>query len=101
MRRSIAVLLCILLVLSLFPVNALASDNDCIFTVEGIPESIAYSIKAVYTDDDEETEDFPVTDGQFPLTVSNGDRYFYRLIFTLAKVEGFELKNMVFKDYNL
>lgn len=26
---------------------------------------------------------------------------FYRLIFTLAKVEGFELKNMVFKDYNL
>lgn len=50
MRRSIAVLLCILLVLSLLPIQIFASDNDCAFTVEGIPESIDYSVKAVYTD---------------------------------------------------
>ena len=47
MRRSIAVLLCILLVLSLLPIQIFASDNDCAFTVEGIPESIDYSVKAV------------------------------------------------------
>lgn len=58
MRRSIAVLLCILLVLSLLPIQIFASDNDCAFTVEGIPESIDYSVKAVYTDTKKNTEDY-------------------------------------------
>ena len=67
MRRSIAVLLCILLVLSLLPIQIFASDNDCAFTVEGIPESIDYSVKAVYTDTKKNTEDYSITNGQFPL----------------------------------
>ncbi len=100
MRRSIAVLLCILLVLSLLPIQIFASDNDCAFTVEGIPESIDYSVKAVYTDTKKNTEDYSITNGQFPLKKKDG-KFFYQLVFSLPKVAGLELKNVAFKDYKL
>lgn len=99
MRRSIAVLLCILLVLSLLPIQIFASDNDCAFTVEGIPESIDYSVKAVYTDTKKNTEDYSITNGQFPL--KKDGKFFYQLVFSLPKVAGLELKNVAFKDYKL
>lgn len=101
MKRTTAIILCLLLIFSILPIQVFAIDTIA-FNVTGIPSEVTYTANAGYSGGGKNTRK-DATNGSFPFTSTYKKKTYYAksLTFTLPDTENVTLNGVEFGDYKL
>ena len=101
MKRTTAIILCLLLIFSILPIQVFAIDTIA-FNVTGIPSEVTYTANAGYSGGGNKTRK-DATNGSFPFTSTYRKKTYYAqaLVFTLPDTENVTLNGVEFGDYKL